>query len=86
MTKNDITIPTIFGAAAITASLFHHYPLMLMALVQLVLSVLFIAGRTWSLRRAQAYEASAPTVRREAVLLDSNRHLQRAPRTRHQDA
>lgn len=65
MTKNDITIPTIFGAAAITASLFHHYPLMLMALVQLVLSVLFIAGRTWSLRRAQAYEASAPTVRRE---------------------
>ena len=65
MKKNDITLPTVFGAAAIAASLLHHYPLMLMALFQMLLSLLFIAGRTWSLRQAQAYETSLPTMRRE---------------------
>lgn len=58
MNKRSSPYILLFGSSALALTAFHPSVLFALAVVQLLLILLFVAGRQWSLRRSHSYSAA----------------------------
>ena len=56
MRKSHYNLTALCGLTALAAGVFHYYPFLVLALLQLALILVFAVGRLWSLRKSQTYE------------------------------